>query len=276
MSMLIFYFSFLYSFKKSDSYRIKLSGSDELYLAVVGKKVRMIEGNRINEADTKTEVAVTGDHWRKDFQFCDLHLSAKSTDPGVIPTDFVDYLTQWTVISSGNGYKLKNGNGKCLTMLDDTDKETGGYYLNTRDCNEDKKNIFVFLNAGFSINFCKKNAKLLCKDMGYTEKKRKHKKKKNYPEEISDQHARRKDSRRPQKTGDVDSGFEDYSDDFSVLDDRSRRPKRYNRVNNSPRYPPDIDDDSEMLDQESSIAKTHHHPYTEHAFHHHKNNGLRR
>lgn len=188
------YLSVLHAWLDNHSYRFKLAGNEELYLAMVQDKIRMVSAKNINKTGVISEAVILEKDNYVEIEFCNRLLSAKSTDPGVIPVKDRSNLTRWELIEVDNGYQLEN-NGKCLSFVDGYDDKTRGYYLNTRNCNEGLKNVFVGLNAGLSANFCSKEAEILCKKMGYRGGQRKNR---------------------------GDSGYDTY-DDSSDLDRRHKR-----------------------------------------------------
>lgn len=152
--------------KEKTAYMMKVVG-EESYVIRVEHNIRVVDGSNLGDVVqpiTAFEVIKTGEG-EYSFLFCDKYLSAKDSDPGVVPLD-IDF---WGVEAVGKGYKLKNkASGECLTKTDQFDPAFNGNFAHRMLCDSAFPNVFTFYEMGDIDFYCKRDAGGICAKLGFS------------------------------------------------------------------------------------------------------------
>lgn len=203
-------FAIFAKYDESHAYRLKVYGEGEQYVVQVGDKVRSVKAIEINNMSNVKEILKIKEvgYDKYQFKFCKNYLSAKTSDPGIIQTKYVeDNNVTWEMRPTKNGFKLYNeARNQCLTVTESFDEITKGLYLNRRVCDENLPNEFNLLDSGPLRNFCEQDAQQFCDELN--RKNRRHRRS-----------SPRGRSRRPK----------DRYDDDNSLDDEEKVPRKRRR-----------------------------------------------
>lgn len=267
------YFLYLYkiiAFRDAYGYRIKLSGDEELYIAVVDTRLRLVKSPDLDKLDNLYSVAHFDyiSHNIFEVRFCKDFMSAKRSDPGVIPlkkddrSEDISY-RRWELYAVDNGYVFKN-NGKCLHKTDAYDESRRGFYVHARECENSPLQRFSVLNVGLIANFCKDDAKEFCRGRKNMEKRRYGDDYYDPEEDILENCDERYENCWP-------GAKRRRDDEFDRPRNKRRRRDPMDEDYESPYdgYPEEgISGESNVIDP--GIQKTHHGRMTEHKAHHHR------
>lgn len=237
--MIFFQFLYCYNHFKSDhGYRIKLAGDEELYLAKVNHKMRLVDSKKLNQMDDLISVARLEKTYDDLYyiNFCGENLSSKSTDPGIIPRREREYRAKWEIRESTRGYRIAHGN-KCLVKIPGIDEPGIGYYLNEQFCNDQYPDEFSILDMGYIVHYCSKFTDEICerrKDNFYNRKARDKYGDNDWVNadiaKLYDTYTNKsypiyKKQKRPDDRSYIDD--RDYIDDYQRLRDADRDPRDY-------------------------------------------------
>lgn len=155
-----------FKFKENFGYRIKLAGDEERYVAAIGGSVRTMLANDISANPSAQAVVELFKRGRDSYamRFCDRFLTVKPADSGVVAGNYDDEsLEEYDIQVVGNAYKIFNvRKERCLAQTTSYDSSDKGFKLNTRPCQDNLPNKFVFLEVGPIYYHCPELAAAFC------------------------------------------------------------------------------------------------------------------